>query len=262
MNLRLKRLNNDYLQIQSYLEGNPYIVLKNVTGNPPEKYQFEYNIISLEIVNEKVAETKKHIVEISLPLEYPSIQPQCRMLTPVFHPNIAPHAICIADHWAAGESLKDVIIRIGEMLAYQNYSIKSPLNGEAAKWASENRHRFPIDHVDLRIFGSSIVSQAINEPTSYDNQLSNQTSINTSYNTQTERQLKCTNCGQVGTESTLFTCKNNHHTCSDCQTKCKICGKVICLICELNKCLVCGKIVCDLHYKNEESKCFECYYEK
>jgi predicted Zn finger-like uncharacterized protein len=71
------------------------------------------------------------------------------MLSPVFHPNIAPHAICVGDHWGAGESLESLIIRIGEMLAYQSYNVKSPLNGEAARWVEENKHRVPLDPVSL-----------------------------------------------------------------------------------------------------------------
>ena len=59
------------------------------------------------------------------------------MLTPIFHPNIAPHAICIGDHWSAGEPLASIMARIGEMIAYQSYNTKSPLNGEAARWVKE-----------------------------------------------------------------------------------------------------------------------------
>jgi predicted Zn finger-like uncharacterized protein len=71
------------------------------------------------------------------------------MLSPVFHPNIAPHAICVGDHWGAGESLESIVIRIGEMLAYQSYNVKSPLNGEAARWVEQNKHRIPLDPVNL-----------------------------------------------------------------------------------------------------------------
>ena len=48
---------------------------------------------------EDLVEIKSHLVEIALPRNYPRVPPQCRMLTPVFHPNIAPHAICVGDHW-------------------------------------------------------------------------------------------------------------------------------------------------------------------
>ena len=84
-------------------------------------------------------------------MNYPRTPPQCRMLSPVFHPNIAPHAICVGDHWSAGESLESIVTRIGEMLAYQSYNVKSPLNGEAARWVEENKHRVPLDPVSLLV---------------------------------------------------------------------------------------------------------------
>jgi hypothetical protein len=36
-------------------------------------------------------------------------------------------------------------MRIGRMIAYQEYNTKSPLNGLAAKWAAQNSHLLPID---------------------------------------------------------------------------------------------------------------------
>ena len=71
------------------------------------------------------------------------------MLTPVFHPNIAPHAICIGDHWNAGEPLWSMIARIGEMIAYQSYNTKSPLNGEAARWVESNLDKLPLDKTNF-----------------------------------------------------------------------------------------------------------------
>jgi predicted Zn finger-like uncharacterized protein len=73
------------------------------------------------------------------------------MLSPVFHPNIAPHAICVGDHWGAGESLQSIVARIGEMLAYQSYNVKSPLNGEAARWVDGNKDKLPLDAVSMLV---------------------------------------------------------------------------------------------------------------
>jgi ubiquitin-protein ligase len=73
------------------------------------------------------------------------------MLTPVFHPNIAPHAVCIGDHWSPGESLAALILRIGEMITFQSYNTKSPLNGAAARWAEENIAQLPIQRIDLSL---------------------------------------------------------------------------------------------------------------
>src|SRR5262245_64179157 len=71
------------------------------------------------------------------------------MLTPVFHPNFDESSICIGDFWAASEGLDDLIIRIGRMIAYQEYNTKSPLNGLAAKWSEQHAHLFPVDTRDI-----------------------------------------------------------------------------------------------------------------
>ena len=147
--VRLRRLTADFTQLDEYAKAHPRLRLIQAEGEPPEKYQLEYRIKSLRQVGEELQEVKSHIVEITLPRSYPRVPPQCRMLSPVFHPNIAPHAICVGDHWSAGESLKSIVMRIGEMLAYQSYNVKSPLNGEAARWVDEHQDELPLDRVSM-----------------------------------------------------------------------------------------------------------------
>lgn len=145
--VRLRRLSADFEKLSDYTFRHPRVKIVQFDGDPPEKYQIQYQIRSLRQRLHDVEITKDHLVEIVLPRNYPRTPPQCRMLTPVFHPNIAPHAICVGDHWSAGESLESIVIRIGEMLAYQSYNLKSPLNGEAAKWVENNLERLPVDDV-------------------------------------------------------------------------------------------------------------------
>lgn len=147
--VRLRRLTADNAKLQNYVRRHPRVRLIQAEGDPPERYQLEYRIKSLRMVGADLQEVQTHLVEVALPRNYPRTPPQCRMLSPVFHPNIAPHAICVGDHWGAGESLESIVIRIGEMLAYQSYNVKSPLNGEAARWVEQNKHRIPLDPVNL-----------------------------------------------------------------------------------------------------------------
>jgi ubiquitin-protein ligase len=149
--VRLRRLQADYEKLAEFARRHPRLRLLQAQGNPPEMYQLEYQITSLRQVDDQLLLTRTHIVEISLPRNYPRTPPQCRMLTPIFHPNIAPHAICIGDHWAAGEPLWSMAARIGEMIAYQSYNTKSPLNGEAARWVEGNLDRLPLDPVSMTL---------------------------------------------------------------------------------------------------------------
>ena len=48
---------------------------------------------------------------------------------------------------AKRQRLGSCVARIGEILSYQSYNTKSPLNGEAAKWTDQNIPRLPLDAV-------------------------------------------------------------------------------------------------------------------
>ena len=78
-------------------------------------------------------------MEVNLSLGYPRRAPQCRMLTPVFHPNFDDSMVCIGDFWAASEGLDDLIIRIGRMIAYQEYNTKSPSQWSGGKVGGAKR---------------------------------------------------------------------------------------------------------------------------
>ncbi len=148
--VRSRRLQADAEQIARAFRNFSLIRVSEAIGRPPELYRIEYRIRGLVRGNGGVPiPREQHVAEIQLTREYPRQSPKCKMLTPIFHPNIEPAVICVGDHWTAGESLVDLVIRIGEMIAYQAYNIKSPLDGEAAKWADLNRYRLPIDTRDL-----------------------------------------------------------------------------------------------------------------
>src|SRR5262249_10135293 len=131
MPMRIRRLAADAEQMQKSFEKSELIRVKQMTGDPPDIYQIEYAIGTLtRDPKGKPRARAEHTVEIQLTSDYPRLAPKCKMLTPIFHPNIDETTICVGDHWTAGERLVDLVIRIGEMLAYQAYNIKSPLDGE------------------------------------------------------------------------------------------------------------------------------------
>lgn len=143
---RIRRLMLDATMLESLLKEWPLIQITGKAGMPPEIYRFTYNIKGLYVAGSgEILERDTHILEVNLTLGYPRRAPQCRMLTPVFHPNFDNSMVCIGDFWAASEGLDDLIIRIGRMIAYQEYNTKSPLNGLAAKWAAQNTDLLPID---------------------------------------------------------------------------------------------------------------------
>ena len=152
MGLRDRRLAADSAAIRRIDERGGPIRVVDVDGDPPERFRLEYRVRGLAIKGGVVSEQDRHLVEVYLTLAYPRQAPQCRMLSPVFHPNIAPHAICIGDHWSAAESLDRLVVRIAEMLCFQSYNVKSPLNAEAARWTEENLRRLPLSSEDFGRF--------------------------------------------------------------------------------------------------------------
>lgn len=152
MNPRIRRLTADYQQMVTVFREHPFIRVIGVEGKPPERYKLQLNVHGLVPAdNNSFVKGVQHTAEIFLPLDYPRRPPLCRMTSPVFHPNIDPQKICIGDHWNAGQRLPQLIVRIAEMITYQSYNVKSPLNAIAAAWAEQNIPQLPLDTRDLSV---------------------------------------------------------------------------------------------------------------
>ncbi len=151
--IRHRRLQSDYRSVIENFKEHPYINVKVLDGDPPEKYQIYYNIrgIKLEKGENIPSVITEHIVEIYLHSDYPRKPPQCTIHTPIFHPNISPSRICIADedNWAPDEDLSTLIFRIGRIIQYQDYNLENPRNETAANWVRRNNYIFPIDNISL-----------------------------------------------------------------------------------------------------------------
>jgi ubiquitin-protein ligase len=229
-NVRVRRLKADYERLLASVDGKKKIRLIKTAGNPPEKYQLEYLVRSL-IQDEggSVRTRSTHLVEITLTRAYPRQAPQCRMLTPIFHPNVAPHAICVGDHWAAGETLGSLVTRIGEMLAFQSYNLKSPLNGEAARWVAENESKLPLDDFDF----SELLESGDGTVASLDAEHKGSDAADS-----------CANCGKQLPRASLSVCEARHLACKDCLIACASCARVVCLRCRTEPCGECKGLAC------------------
>ena len=147
---RLRRLRLDQERLETRFRNWSPIQVTGHAGIPPEQYRVTYHLKGLFLSPDgRVFERDEHVAEINLSLGYPRRAPQCKMLTPIFHPNFDESSICIGDFWAASEGLDDLIVRIGRMIAYREYNTKSPLNGRAAQWAAQNANRLPVDRREV-----------------------------------------------------------------------------------------------------------------
>lgn len=147
---RIRRLTLEYESLVRRFSDWPRILLVAQQGQPPERYRFIYSVKGLAVSpSGDIVERDEHVVEVNLSLGYPRRAPQCSILTPVFHPNFDQTTVCIGDFWAASEGLDDLVIRIGRMIAYQEYNVKSPLNGLAARWAVRHEYLLPVDSREI-----------------------------------------------------------------------------------------------------------------
>jgi ubiquitin-protein ligase len=147
---RLRRLRLDHERLQARFRNWSSIQISGHAGIPPEQYHVTYRLKGLFTSPDgHIVDRDEHVAEINLSLGYPRRAPQCKMLTPIFHPNFDESSICIGDFWAASEGLDDLVVRIGRMITFQEYNTKSPLNGLAARWAAQNASLLPVDRREV-----------------------------------------------------------------------------------------------------------------
>ena len=261
MSIRLARLESDYKRLKAKLKGNPYISIKEVQGDPPEHYVLEYRVRGLAPTGRgagKVVERDTHLVEINLPRGYPHVSPKCKCLSPIFHPNIDDLAICIGDEWAASETLAQLVIRIGEMIAYQSYNWKSPVNKKAAEWTRRHEKELPIDdrfldptvtedeapaavqeEITVEISGGPKDSAGV--VTIRPEELVGELDAKKLARLRIEN---CSNCFADSSEVEIRTCVEGHKACRNCLVVCERCQKEHCLSCTLYRCTECQRLVC------------------
>jgi ubiquitin-protein ligase len=118
---------------------------------PPEKYLILYTCKGLmRTPDGNIVESYLHAMEIIFGWDYPTKAPTFVWLTPIWHPNFNPPYICTQGRpFAVGLGLDQIVLTVGEMVQYRNYNVNDPLNREAAEWARQNAHRFPVDDRDL-----------------------------------------------------------------------------------------------------------------
>ncbi|MBQ8831213.1 MAG: FHA domain-containing protein [Oscillospiraceae bacterium] len=162
MSVRMRRIASDWEQIQRDFTGHKNIIITPVGTEPPEKYHVTYFVNGIYLLPDGKIETlSRHEVEITLHSDYPRYKPICKILTPIWHPNFRDGQICIGDIWGAGESLSDIIVNIGDMIQYKSWNSYSPLSADAAQWAMDNRHLFPIGNVELYMAEADKVPERI-----------------------------------------------------------------------------------------------------
>lgn len=141
-----QQLQTDFELVQKLLGQYRNIKLLRTEGDPPDRYDIEYRIKGYKSNPDGTASPENtHQVRISLPFGYPHFPPTAKPLTPIFHPDIDPDAIRIADFWQNNNSLPDLIIHIGKMICGEIYGANESFNQRAFDWYEERKSWMPFD---------------------------------------------------------------------------------------------------------------------
>lgn len=140
----------DFEKVQDTLELYPRINIIQVEGQPPDSYEIEYLFKGyIRDVDGRIHGGSQHRIRISLPFGYPHFPPTVKPLTSIFHPDIDPDAIRIADYWQHNPSLPDLILHIAEMICGNVYNLENPFNQEAADWYADHIDELPLDSLHI-----------------------------------------------------------------------------------------------------------------
>ncbi len=150
--VRDRRLESDYRALRATFEAEDLVEIRAVGTAPFEKYMIVYKVPSLRLNSTgQPMRVDATVVEITLPSDYPKMPPTARTVAGdvVFHPNFNAQKICLAQHWAPGIQLADIVREIGEMLTWQRFNIKDSLNAIAAEWSQQHLNEIPLARVNL-----------------------------------------------------------------------------------------------------------------
>ena len=147
---RQRRLVADYEAVRAEFAGHEHVRVDPIGHLPPEAYRITYKLKGLTLEGDQPVVAEEHVVDLRLPLGYPREQPLASPTTAIFHPNVAA-TYCIGDYWSAGQPLTDIIAKMGDMIQYRVFNVKSPLNAVAARWVAENETIFPIGDIQLGV---------------------------------------------------------------------------------------------------------------
>jgi len=139
----------DYEALKGKITYYPGISIVSVDKDPPEQYVIEYRLFGYGYDdNGQVQMLRRHRIEIKLPFGYPHFPPTVQPLSKICHPDVAEHAIRIAEFWQSNQSLADLVVHIGDMIRGAVYSTDGAFNEEAARWYTENAQKLPLAELE------------------------------------------------------------------------------------------------------------------
>lgn len=157
-----EKLQAIYEELVASFADSPIIRVVPIDGNPPEKYKIVYHVPSIYKDEQgTIAQSSTQEIQISISFGFPHFPPSCKPLTPIYHPDFDPAAICIGDSWKESPSVVKLISHIGRMLTGEVYSTTNAFNVDAVQWYTNNHQQLP-----FHSFAVESTPEAVLQPSS------------------------------------------------------------------------------------------------
>jgi ubiquitin-protein ligase/ribosomal protein L17 len=150
MAIKSEQLETIFQETTERFQNDRYVTVSPVAGKSSEQYKVTYNVTGVVQKEDKsIQETRTHSISLTIPFGFPHFPPNCKPLSPTFHPDFDEAAICIGDFWTREKTLSDVIIQIGRMISGEIHSKENAFNEEALVWYQENSEKLPFEIVNF-----------------------------------------------------------------------------------------------------------------
>ncbi len=165
--LRVARLRKEHEKLKELSARSPFIKIQSTQGNPPEKYNLHLTCKGIiRVDNDRPVIRESHNLEILLPDGYPRERPQFTIRSEMFNPNVWGNGtVCIGDEgdhgYAPAMGLDDLVIRIVQIIRFENIDTGHAANYNAATWAASHMNLFPLDR--RQIVGEMLIDLKIDE---------------------------------------------------------------------------------------------------
>jgi ubiquitin-protein ligase len=143
---QLTRLEGEWRRLQRSFAFHPHVTVHPLRGDPPSVYQVDFRLNTLMIDDAgQLQYADAASVHIWLPPRFPQDPPLVRPLTGLFHPNVSWDGFHLQSAWHPGETLANLVRRMGDLLAWRIFDPDSVVNPAAMDWLHANPDSLPLD---------------------------------------------------------------------------------------------------------------------
>jgi ubiquitin-protein ligase len=157
MSNRSDRIRDDLQALQTLQQASTIFTFQ-ANGDPPDRLTLKYRGSGVRrdsSPNAKAEITREHEIELRLPYGYPTMGPDVRWSTPLYHPNVSFSGfVNLADidlEWSEQLGLDLVCERLWDVIRLSQFNNERAVNYSAKKWVEEQTSlTLPVDPRPLR----------------------------------------------------------------------------------------------------------------